>query len=377
MLGTKINTSPVEAAGKWMLNSGIQSKQGGVHSWFDLNSKEHAYIYSEITGYAITTFLFLHKIYKRDVYLVSARSAAEWLIKNAIAPCGGVKTRLFNNDNLADKNYSFSGENIFSFDTGMALYGMVSLYQESAELKFLDAAKKMANFLVDRMQNKDGSFAPVYNAKDNLVVQSFDKWSNQPGAFLTKACMGLIELFRLTKEIKFKKSALAQAEFGLSLQDNSGRFITNQADNTTHLHPHSYSGEGFLYLGALLKNDKFIDAARKSVEWSFENLNENGINEVFNPSTRSFNDFQRTDILAQVLRLGLIFSLSKNKTDSLRDYLLQFQYCWDNLKQAGGFLYSRKDPHINSWCTMFSLQALAIYEDNGLIGKNRELELFI
>ncbi|MBI4982308.1 MAG: glycoside hydrolase family 88 protein [Candidatus Omnitrophica bacterium] len=377
MLGAKINISPVESASGWMLNSGIQSEQGGVHSWFDLNSKEYAYIYSEITGYAITTFLFLHKIYKQDIYLNRSISAAEWLIANALSPCGGVKTRLFDDDNLADKNYSFSGENIFSFDTGMALYGMVCLYKTTAELKYLDAARKMANFLVDRMQNRDGSFAPVYSAGDNKIVQSFDKWSNQPGAFLTKACMGLIELFRLTKEDKFKKSALAQAEFALNMQDSSGRFITNQADNTTHLHPHSYSGEGFLYLGVLLKNDKYIDAARKSVEWSYEHLSEKGINEVFNSKTQSFNDFQRTDILAQVLRLGLIFSLSKNKIDSLREHLLRFQYRGDNLKQFGGFLYSKKDQHINSWCTMFSLQALAIYEDNRLIGKNKELELLI
>ncbi|MHC4582918.1 MAG: hypothetical protein ACYS3N_00215, partial [Planctomycetota bacterium] len=102
-----------------------------------------------------------------------------------------------------------------------------------------------------------------------------------------------------------------------------------------------------------------------------------GINELYDPSTGRFNQLQRSDILAQVLRLGLVFSLNHKIIDELRPVLLGYQYLGENLNQRGGFLFCRENRNINSWCSMFAIQALSIYNDRSILTKDRNFSLFI
>jgi rhamnogalacturonyl hydrolase YesR len=375
MLNTKAKKDPVGLAADWLLNSGIQSEEGGFYSWYNLKDKSYAYLYSEITGYAITALVFLSKINRDSIFIKKAESAADWILRYAIHPCGGVKTRLYKNDDKADASYSFSGENIFSFDTGMVLYGMASLYNATGKEKFLGIAERLALFIIDKMQNKDGSLSAVYNAKTDELINTYDKWSNQAAGFHAKACLGLVELFSITNNKRYSESAIRLCEYAFITQEGSGRFITDKAANTTHLHPHCYTAEGLLYTGALLNMPKFVKAAKKAAEWAFSCLSSDGINELYNPSDGSFNNLQRSDILAQVLRLGLLFSLNA-RTNDLMGVLSKYQYNGEDIEQRGGFLFSANEQHVNCWCTMFAVQALALYYDKGLI-ENNIIEPFI
>ncbi|MEW6407146.1 MAG: DapH/DapD/GlmU-related protein [Patescibacteria group bacterium] len=340
----------------WIINSGLQAKNGGFYAWLDLNANAYSYIYSEITGYGITTLLFLNELKKAEL-------AADWIIKKSIQPCGGVRTGKGEFDNL------------FTFDTGMVLYGLINLFKAAKKQEYLNISKKIADFLLAN-QRSNGSLAPIYSLKTNKTIETLDKWSTQSGTYHAKVALGLVDLFRITKNDIYKNAAIKLCKFTLTLQDKSGRFITNKKDNTTHIHPHSYAAEGLLYTGAILKIKEFVAAAKKSVEWSFKNLSGYGINELYNPFSNTFNDFQRSDILAQVLRLGIIFSLDSKKIEELASLLLAYQYNGQN-KQKGGFFYSKNDLHLNSWCSMFALQALALYQNKKLIGKNGKVELFI
>jgi uncharacterized protein YyaL (SSP411 family) len=374
MLKTELDR--VHLAAQWFLNSGIQSEEGGFFAWHELNNNSFAYLYSEITGYGMTTLLFLDKILKDPHFIDRAKKAASWIIESALHPCGGVKTRCYKDDIAADKRYSFSGENIFSFDTGMVLYGMVMLYKATDDKKFLQVSKKMADFLIDKTQNKNGSLAPTYNAETATASEPQDKWSNQSTGFHAKVSMGLVELFDITKEDFYRRSAIRLCEYALKMQEGCGRFITDKINRTTHLHPHSYAAEGLLYTGASLKIKEFIESAKNSVEWAFGYINADGINELYEPSSGHFNSFQRSDILAQLLRLGLIFSMDEKRIDDLKDALIRHQYIGNDSKQRGGFLYSMGLDHINSWCTMFALQALYLYK-NSQASDNMKPELFI
>lgn len=369
--------SPVYLATQWMLNSGIQSKEGGFYAWYDLAKKSPSFVYSEITGYAITTLLFLKNVYSNDIYLEKAKKAASWIINRALQPSGAVRTRLYENDSLADKLYSFSGENIFSFDSGMVLYGMINLYKSTKEKIFLEHSVKIADFLLDKMHKKDGSFYAIYNVNAKRAQESFDKWSNQSGSFHAKLGLGLVDMFDVTKNKKYLDVAAAVCEYALGNQEECGRFITNCADKTTNLHPHCYSVEGLLYVGAYLKSEKFIAAAKKAAVWIFDNISDGKIDELYNPKTNSFNNFQRLDALSQSLRLGAIFEMDRAKLDALRDFILEHQYLKSGSSQIGGFLYSKNAEHINCWCTMFALQALAIYESKKFISKDKKVELFV
>lgn len=370
------SSSPVDLAADWMLNSGIQSKDGGFYAWYDLAKKSPAFVYSEITGYAITTLLFLKNIYNDDIYLERATKAAGWITDFALLPCGGIRTRLYEDDSSADKLYSFSGENIFSFDSGMVLYGMINLYKVTKEKIFLDSAIKMADFLLDKMQRKDGSFSAIYNVSTQKTHESFDKWSNQSGSFHSKIGLGLVDMFEATRNRKYIASAGRVCEYALTRQEKNGRFITNEADRTTNLHPHCYSIEGLLYTGSYLKEKKFIDSAKNAVIWIFDNLSSGRIDELYNPKTNSFNNFQRLDALSQSLRLGVIFEMDRKKLEELKNFILSHQYLKEG-SQTGGFFYSKSAEHINCWCTMFALQALAVYDNNKLIPNNKKLDLFV
>ena len=111
---------------------------GGFYSWYSIKDRNYPYLYSEITGYGITTLLFLHKLNNDDTLIEKAKQAADWIIESAMHECGGVGTRLYKDNNLSDEAYSFEGEHIFSFDTGMVLYGMTNLYKSTEDERYLE-----------------------------------------------------------------------------------------------------------------------------------------------------------------------------------------------------------------------------------------------
>ena len=359
MSDPRADESPPALAARWILESGIQSPRGGFHAWFDLSAGRHSFLYSEITGYGITTLLFLSRMTGDRGIIDRAARAGEWVLSEALHPCGGVRTRRYGEWETADPFYSFSSGTIFSFDTAMVLYGVVNLYRETADEQFLGAAVSMARFLTDTMQAGDGALLPVFDPRRRAAATLDDgKWSNQRGGFLAKASLGLIDLFRVTGDRRYRDAAVRLCDYALSTQESSGRFITDRRSGTTNLHPHCYAAEGLLYTGTALEVARYIEAARSAVRWIFSSTSPGRINELYAPSTGAFNDVRRTDILAQALRLGIIFSCDAGLAE-LREELLNNQYRGGEAGQRGGFLYTGGGQHVNSWCTMFALQALA------------------
>jgi hypothetical protein len=51
---------PAERAAGWFLNSGIQEASGGVARYYRSDTRRNARISTEITGYAVSTFVYLH-----------------------------------------------------------------------------------------------------------------------------------------------------------------------------------------------------------------------------------------------------------------------------------------------------------------------------
>ena len=56
----------------WLVKSGIQnnnknklSHYGAFNAWYDIKSKKNSYMYSEITGYLITSMVFHYRLTKK------------------------------------------------------------------------------------------------------------------------------------------------------------------------------------------------------------------------------------------------------------------------------------------------------------------------
>ena len=349
-----------DKAMEWILDSGIQESNGAICAWHDLDKEKNSFEYSEITGYGITTFVFLDAVKKKELF-EKAEDARKWLEEKAVTKDGAVLARNYREWEQANENFSFQGGNCFAFDAGMVLNGLVNQYNAVKKKEILDLALKIGNFLVEKMIENKKSHA-VYNSNTGKVLGQENKWSAQPGSYHAKVAIGLLGLERITGEKKFEKAARELCEFALEKQQPEGNFETNSISKSTHLHPHCYSAEGLLFAGKFLKEDKFVDAAEKATAWAMENQQENGgINAFYNGK---WNQSQRSDVLAQVLRLatalkamGRLESVSAESLSKLRKRLLEFQH------ESGGFLYGTeldlsKKNCVNAWCTMFALQAL-------------------
>ncbi|MBI1978607.1 MAG: glycoside hydrolase family 47 protein [Candidatus Aenigmarchaeota archaeon] len=366
----------ISLAKEWILNSGIQNLNsngafnGGFNSWFDVEKKRYPFIYSEITGYGLTTLLFLNSIFKNEISLSRAKLAAEWVISNAFHPSGGIKSRCYYEKSEEDEQYSFERGFLYSFDSAIVMNGLLNLYAAIKNPVYLKTAQKIADFLIDKMMTKKGVFYPLYDQLSQTTKSTYDKWSTQSGSFHSKIFIGLIKLSEITKEERYIEVVKKSQGTLLKFQRNDGRFITDEKDGSTNLHPHCYSIEGLLYAGVKLNDEKLIERLAKAVEWVFNNqLDDFSIPQLF--SNRGSIKYERSDITAQVIRLGS-FLIQNNyldagymkNLDASKDRLLSLQNM--NNEQRGGFFYGFDQngirlKHLNSWCTMFSIQALAFY----------------
>lgn len=362
---------------KWLLHSGIQNlngkddTNGAFNAWYDLKLNSYPYVYSEITGYGITTLLYLNSIEKNPLLIDRAVKAADWLINHALLDSGGVLTRKYSSPKPEGDDYFFESGLVFAFDSGMVLFALANLFKETRKEKYLKAAKKIADFLLT-LQREDGLFEPIYNTKTGEFINTTRKWSSQSGSFLAKLSLSFLALYDITKDEKYKEAAVKVCQAALKFQEPDGRFISFRNTGATHLHPHCYTCEALYYTGKKLKNDVFIKAALKGTVWALNNQLLDGGLPCFCDKA-GVNRNQRSDVLTQVLRLAVYFLNDEDNDDegcikarksdiyNLASKLLSFQNAEG--EQAGGFYYGwteegKRLPHLNSWCSMFSLQAL-------------------
>ena len=364
----------------WLLNSGIQNlggkHKGAFNSWYDVDKNNYEYAYSEITGYGINILMFFYNIKKNEIFLERAKLAADWLINKAKHKSNGVLTRYF----YEKTNFmgSFENEEIFSFDCGMVLNGMTSLYNVTKNKKYLDFCENLANFMINKMQKEDGSFYAVYDAKNNKLIDDGEKWSTQSGCLHAKLSIGLINLYELTRNEEYLEAAKKVCDYSLRFLKNDGRFVTFSKTGDSLFHPHCYAAEGLYVAGNYFNNEKYLEAAKKSTIYLFNNqLDNGGVSQMF--KNNKLIKFERSDILGQALRVGVLFSIDNKKLEKLAKRILEFQNLKEG-KQKGGFIYGyddsgKKYEHINSWCTMFALQGLELYKN--LLESNMNFDGFL
>ncbi len=363
-------TNPVHKATGWVLDSGIQQSSGAFCAWFDLGKGRNSFEYSETTGYGITALAFLNQVKGNSRLVEKAGKAGQWLSEKAITKEGAVLARNYQEFEDANEKFSFEGGNVFAFDAGMVLNGFVDLHALTGEHQFIDTAKRIGNFLLENMF-KEGKMYAIYSTKTGEIKDSEEKWSTQPGSFHAKLSIGFLKLAETARGKRFRKAATALCENALLMQKPDGRFVTNSRNKSTHLHPHCYAAEGLLFAGLKLGKQRFVDAAENAVNWALSNqAKDSGINAFF---SGEWNQSQRSDVIAQVLRLALalkaigrLASVPEEKLSGLRKRLLQFQH------ESGGFLYGKEldldeKNCVNSWCTMFALQALQWYSNREAI----------
>lgn len=338
------------------------------------------FLFTEVTGYALLDFLTLHSLTGDDQYLARTRQSADWIMNHGQDPTGGVLTRFyFEHDGRADLAYtSFTGRRIYAFDTGICLRGMVAAYQALGTRAYLDSARRMADFMLAEMIDKQGHVQAIFDAKaGKLVPPDTNVWSRAFGAFLTKVAEALIDLHEATGEARYRDVAIAICDASIQFQGTDGSIQTSAG--RTELHPHCYATEGFLHVGRMTGTQRFIDVARRATEWALRNCEQGEIAQSFEfPSGKPLSRF-RTDALSQVLALGSdlrqmgeLDPILEPRLDALAERVLSMKtgspawYRYGFYERAIG---GKHEADTRSyWTNMFCLRGLHKYYVSYLVG---------
>lgn len=367
----------IDKAAAWLLNSGVQVQsdnprhQQGFVSWYDSETETMPYVYSEITGYLTTLMCALYDSTQDERFLTSARGAGDWLVRTAHPTTGGFRCLY----PIQSTRFDYKQGQIYTFDSGVILSGLVDLFRATGAASYLAAAVTVADWLVRDVQKPNGAFFPVYNVDENAFLESDQEWSLCSGSYHTKVAIGLINLFEVTGNTKYRDAAVKACDFALLFQKADGRFVSFPAEGGTNSHPHAYSAEGLWVVGTVLGRQDYLDASARATQWLLDWQSPEGvIPRHFHDGKPLYNE--RVDILAQTLRLAAIhigegrLTLTHElqaKLDQLVTLIQRHQAQSDDKRIDGGFYFGRLSdgsimPHVNVWVTAFAIQGLSLYQ---------------
>ncbi len=220
-----------ELALNWLRRSQRMTGKG-FSAWY-IPILGWAQSYPETTGYIIPTMLRTSS--KEDKKI--AQQAGDWLLtmqmENGAMPCIGTTIPLV-------------------FDTGQVIFGMTALYKETHNKKYLESAKKAGDWIIKQQDSKGYWIKHAYQ--------------NMPHTYYSRVSWALLELWKVTKDKAYKRSAEKQLTWVLKQQQPNGFFHYSGffRKDLAVLHTIAYTLEGLIESGKILKDKKLLDAARKT-----------------------------------------------------------------------------------------------------------------
>ena len=395
----------IESAIKWLVESDIRNKNkdrisfGGINNGYDYRNKKYPFVYSEITGYAINSFLNIYKWADEKKYLRYAKDAADYLLR--------LQSENRNKTEYGAIPHSLTLPNLkvvkryWSFDNAVIMHGIADLYTISKEEKYSDACLKIADWLLENMQNQDGSFLAFYDAEKKTKHHDCKEFHGDNGCLHVKNVFGILKLAEISNDKKYYNAARKVCNWGLRLQDSDGIFWANPKKKYVFTHAHCYATEGYLYAYHIFKEPKYLEISKISADGLIKLQNKDGSlyriykNRILVKSRIKEKIYPQktTDATAQAVRIWLILHSITNdekylkaaqKSISFLEGMQELASKDDNM--VGGFYYQRCDTFrtrklsnmMFAWCTEFSIAALYAFEHLEREGAYHEMieELF-
>jgi uncharacterized protein YyaL (SSP411 family) len=359
-----------EKVKNWLVSSGLcildknNLNVGAVHSYFDTKNNEYSFLYPEITGYYLSTLKFLYFKEKSEKYIEIAKLCGSWLM-NVHQKYGGIVMGVGSESRMTDQ--------IFSFDTSICAKGFLDLYEITGNEIYKEFAKKLIDWLVTKCVEEDGIVKPVMNRNTQEFMET-SMWYGKKSCFGIKLVMPLLQY----DDSQISKIAVKIADTYKKFQNPGGEFILHPGSNSVNLHSHSYTLEGLIYAYAHLKDSNYLDSCKKGLDWVVDNMNEDG--SVFLWTNFNYKSKAAYPI-AQLIRIMVLVDSIDRSTKyltpakKLTDFLLTLQAQEEDPKMNGGFYEEfhksvfgwKKQHRINSWTSMFALQALDWIENHDKI----------
>lgn len=370
------NNLSLYAATRWIMAA--QLENGGVSKAYHLNpycpecEALDSEAYKEVTGYIIPTIIALSK-----ANIIKDKSERKNLMGRAIA-MGDWLVEVQDEDGKWD----------YVFDTGQVLFGLVALYKETKNEKYLDALIKGADYLVE-IQEPDGNwcvgeFAQGLKAKVKRALLLHGHSQN------TRTAWALLKVWELTKIELYKTSAIKNLDWALNQQRNG---FYQGCHGQTHFQ--LYTAQGFLESGLILRDyedekynaERYIHSAEIFVENIYQVLSKEPF--LFEKYTSKWKPAVKYSALTSNCQLAILLhrisKLYKPKGclmfDKSADYRSLAQACINYAKSGQnldtpdcgiwGGIPGSVNPHagyeknkILPWATKFFIDAILLSEYN-------------
>ena len=328
------------------MQSGIRDSRGGFARYYRSDSQQNLPVSNEITGYAVSALLYLHRSLPpgelRESCLHAALETARYLTREAW------------DAGSATFPFEPSSPKVYFFDTGIIARGLLAAWKQTGDREFYsrarDASLSMAfDFL------GDGEIYPVISLPDKQPLSYEASWSREPGCYQTKSALAWLGVGEESGRRMFDTvlaSALATHEAFLDAVPEPEKLMDR-------LHPYCY------FLEALLAVADRADCRAALAS---------GIDRVGTLLRRISPQFERSDVGAQLLRVRLIahhlnvIQLNEEAACDEADRAASFQFHGDDPRSLGGFGFGLKRgammPFVNPVSAVFCLQALNLWHQH-------------
>lgn len=377
----------VDMALDWLAHSDIRHANGasialgGVNQGYNWRERSYPFVYSEITGYAVSTFVNAYRWTGDEDYLAMAWQSAEFLLRlQELGTDLGTEEAI---QGAIPHGLSLPGFEIrpqyYSFDSAMCLQGLLDLDAIQPSPRLRRAAQAIGDWLVQRMQRDDGAFLAMYDADSGEWHHTGDNFYDDGGCLHAKHAIGLLRLGNVTGEERYVAAARRVCDWVLTLQDGDGAFRASERLDHVVSHPHCYATEGLLFAHYVLGTERYLEAARRAGEWLLKVQNRDGsINMAYKQRwwrmgrrvVEKLAPPRVTDATAQAARIWLIFHHLDGESRFLEashragEFLRGMQWISPSDRNAyGGFCYSPGHTMMFAWCAMFGAAALHALED--------------
>lgn len=368
----------LDAAHRWLIFSDIREKDpqkagyGGLRQAYNTVDHDYSFVYSEISGYAISALVNFWSMSGDEQYLSLAENAAQFVQKLQI------QTGDFLFQGAVAHGLTLPGYTLrpayYSFDNAMILQGLLDLHAGRPSPALLASACAIGDWLVNVMQREDGSFLAVRVADPTFMLPGIASAFGDGGCLHAKHAIGLLKLHHTTGDERYALAARKVCDWVLTLQDTDGAIQSTIKREKVVTHTHCYAVEGLLYAAYALQEPRYQAAALRAAHWLLSAQNRGGslsidykqqwwrmgrrIIELALPKKVS-------DATAQALRIWSILEQSEGDvrfctaSQQAAGFLLSLQKRSTADPNAdGGFVYWPGHPMQFAWSTMFAIQAL-------------------
>jgi len=392
----------IAAAIRWLSESDIRNKEkdtlsfGGISNGYFYDDKKYQYVYNEITGYAINSFLTIYSWTGAEKYLQYAKNAADYLMQQQKESSDTYEHKAIPHSlTLPDFKRV---DKYYTFDNAIILHGLANLSEVTGESKYLNCCNELCTWLL-KMQKEDGAFYSHYDATENNLRHAYDEFFYDDGCLHVKNAIGLIYYGQLSNENRFVEAGKKVCDWAAKLLSKDGLFWANRRKKYVFTHAHCYAAEGYLYAYYFCRNQDYLNVVRQAGDALINCQNMDGslyriykkklsmkrwIGSKHEMSLKWWiaerkHPWKTVDATSQAIRIWLLlYSIDKNEKYMLaaKKALTFIKSCQvlvtDDSNMLGGFYYQCLDNGENNdrilnkgmytWCTQFGTSAYMLYE---------------